>query len=121
MIIGHYLRGLVILDKGQEAENAFARVAIMPLIRSKLSMGRLDQGGSRGECAGLSSLLQDILESISKTFGPVLRLSESIFDREVDLVTAGVWVPIATALMADAGVKMAIFSPGIASILQQNY
>ena len=121
MIIGHYLRGLVILGKGQEAENAFARVAIMPLIRSKLSMGRLDQGGSRGECAGLPSLLQDILESISKTFGPVLRLSESIFDREVDLVTAGVWVPIATALMADAGVKMAIFSPGIASILQKNY
>lgn len=121
MIIGHYLRGLVILGKGQEAENAFARVAIMPLIRSKLSMGRLDQGGSRGECAGLASLLQDILESISNTFGPVLRLSESIFDREVDLVTAGVWVPIATALMADAGVKMAIFSPGIASILQQNY
>lgn len=84
-------------------------------------MGRLDQGGSRGECAGLSSLLEDIVESISKAFGPVLRLSESIFDREVDLVTAGVWVPIATALMADAGVKMAIFSPGIASILQQNY
>ncbi|KAI2502977.1 protein of unknown function (DUF3510) [Fragilaria crotonensis] len=121
LIIGHYLRGLVILGKGQEAENAFARVAIMPLIRSKLSMGRLDQGGSRGECAGLPSLLQDILESISQTFGPVLRLSESIFDREVDLVTAGVWVPIATALMADAGVKMAIFSPGIASILQKNY
>jgi hypothetical protein len=121
LIIGHYLRGLVILGKGQEAENAFARVAIMPLIRSKLSMGRLDQGGSRGECAGLPSLLQDILGSIGTTFGPVLRLSESIFDREVDLVTAGVWVPIATALMADAGVKMAIFSPGIASILQQNY
>ena len=84
-------------------------------------MGRLDQGGSRGECAGLSSLLQDIVESIANTFGPVLRLSESIFDREVDFVTAGVWVPIATALMADAGIKMAIFSPGIASILQQNY
>jgi conserved oligomeric Golgi complex subunit 2 len=121
LIIGHYLRGLVILDKGQEAENAFARVAIMPLIRSQLSMGRLDQGGSRGECTGLSSLLQDILDSISLTFGPVLRLSENIFDREIDLVTAGVWLPIATALMTDAGVKMAIFSPGIASILQQNY
>jgi hypothetical protein len=37
---------------------------------------------------------------------------------EVDLVTGGVWVPIATALMADTGIRMAIFSPGIASILQ---
>lgn len=95
-------------------------------------MGRLDQGGSRGECAGLFSLMDDMTCSINNAFGPVLRLAESMFQEEscsndaksmmgVDLVTAGVWVPIATALMADAGIKMAIFSPGIASILQSNY
>lgn len=96
-------------------------------------MGRLDEGGSRGECAGLSSLMEDITTSIAKAFGPVLRLVETIFQTAgatddapntmmgVDLATAGVWVPIATALMADAGIKMAIFSPGIASILQSNY
>ena len=96
-------------------------------------MGRLDEGGSRGECAGLSSLMEDITASITKAFGPVLRLVETMFQTAgstegasnsmmgVDLVTAGVWVPIATALMADAGIKMAIFSPGIASILQSNY
>lgn len=121
-MIGHSLRGLAILRKGTEAENVFARVAIMPLIRSKISMGRLDEGGARGECAGLTSLLQDMLDSIATTFGPVLGLSESMFEgKEVDLVTAGVWVPVATALLADAGVKMAIFSPGIATILQANY
>mmetsp|Transcript_7891 Transcript_7891/g.13064 ORF Transcript_7891/g.13064 Transcript_7891/m.13064 type:complete len:541 (-) Transcript_7891:8-1630(-) len=107
------------MGKGPEAEDVFARVAIMPLIRSKLSMGRLDQGGSRGECAGLPSLLTEILETIATNFGSVLRWSESM--GQVDLVTAGVWVPIATAMMADAGVKMAIFSPGIASIVQSNY
>jgi conserved oligomeric Golgi complex subunit 2 len=99
-------------------------------------MGRLDEGGSRGECAGLFSLMDDITTSITKAFGPVLRLVESMFHADsapglpegtpnsmmgVDLVTAGVWVPIATALMADAGIRMAIFSPGIASILQSNY
>jgi hypothetical protein len=88
-------------------------------------MGRLDEGGSRGECAGLCSLLDDMTASIAQAFGPVLRLSEAMFDvghkMEVDLVTAGVWVPIATTLMADAGIKMSIFSPGIASILQANY
>ena len=96
-------------------------------------MGRLDEGGSRGECAGLPSLMDDIADSITKAFGPVLRLVESMFHTDatsagssntrmgVDLVTAGVWVPISTALMADAGIKMAIFSPGIASILQSNY
>lgn len=96
-----------------------------PMIWSKISMGRLDEGGSRGECAGLASLLDEILSSIVQAFSPLLQLAEVMFDvgprMEVDLVTAGVWVPIATALVADAGIKMAVFSPGIASILQRNY
>jgi hypothetical protein len=66
-----------------------------------------------------------MIVSVSDAFGPVLQLSEVMFDVgagvQVDLITDGVWVPIATALMADAGIKMAIFSPGIASILQSNY
>lgn len=82
-------------------------------------MGRLDEGGGRGECAGLFSLLDDICSSISLNYGSVLILAESMFClREVDLVTEGVWVPIATALQADPAIKMAIFSPGIASVLQ---
>eukprot|EP00546_Thalassionema_frauenfeldii_P020380 CAMPEP_0178897296 /NCGR_PEP_ID=MMETSP0786-20121207/1664_1 /TAXON_ID=186022 /ORGANISM="Thalassionema frauenfeldii, Strain CCMP 1798" /LENGTH=848 /DNA_ID=CAMNT_0020567823 /DNA_START=55 /DNA_END=2601 /DNA_ORIENTATION=- len=125
MIVGHCLGGLALLGKAQEAESIFARVAIMPLIRAKVSMGRLDEGGSRGECAGLFSLLNDMSNTIASSFGNVLRFSESMFNMEnsmeVDLVTAGVWVPIATALMADAGISMAIFSPGITSILQSNY
>jgi hypothetical protein len=96
-----------------------------PLIRSKISIGRLDEGGPRGECAGLKSLLEDIITTVADAFCPVLQLSEVMFDVgpkvQVDLITDGVWVPIATALMADAGIKMAIFSPGIASILQANY
>jgi hypothetical protein len=126
LMLGHCMRGLALLGRGKEVESIFARVAIMPLIRSKVSMGRLDEGGSRGECAGLFSLLDDMAFSVHAAFGPVLSLAESMFDvggvrMDVDLLTCGVWVPIATALMADAGIKMAIFSPGIASILQANY
>lgn len=125
LMIGHCMRGLALLGRGKEVENIFARVAIMPLIRSKISIGRLDEGGPRGECSGLKSLLEDIVVTVASTFGSVLELAEVMFDIgtkvEVDLITDGVWVPIATALMADAGIKMAIFSPGIASILQSNY
>jgi hypothetical protein len=126
LMLGHCMRGLALLGRGKEVESIFARVAIMPLIRSKVSMGRLDEGGSRGECAGLFSLLDDMAVCVHSAFGPVLCLAESMFDvggvrMDVDLLTCGVWVPIATALMADAGIKMAIFSPGIASILQANY
>jgi hypothetical protein len=132
LLIGHCLRGLALLGKGADAESAFARVAIMPIIRSKLSMGKLDEGGSRGECAGLFFLLDGIANTVSTMYGPILRSSESMFTNEtensspskvmdVDLVTCGVWVPVATALMADPGIKNAIFSPGIANVLQANY
>lgn len=126
LMIGHCLRGLALLGKGSHAESAFARVAIMPIIRSRLSMGKLDEGGSRGECAGLFFLLDDIANTVKKMFGPVLRSGEGMFathggGMEVDLVTCGVWVPVATALIADPGIKMAIFSPGIANVLQANY
>ncbi|KAL9188400.1 hypothetical protein ACHAXT_006778 [Thalassiosira profunda] len=144
LMIGHCLRGLALLGKGADAESAFARVAIMPIIRSKLSMGKLDEGGSRGECAGLFFLLDDIANTVRGIYGPILRTSEGMFSNDtpaandeeddavgsstaskapmdVDLVTCGVWVPVATALMADPGIKMAIFSPGIANVLQANY
>ena len=90
-------------------------------------MGRLDEGGARGQCTGLSSLLDDIANTIHGSFGSVLRLSEATFGAaddgpvEIDFVAAGVWAPLATALMADPGIKMALFSPGIAGILQSNY
>ena len=132
LMIGHCLRGLALLGKGADAESAFARVAIMPIIRSKLSMGKLDEGGSRGECAGLFFLLDGIANTVLAMYGSILRSSESMFTNEteklspskvmdVDLVTCGVWVPVATALMADPGIKNAIFSPGIANVLQANY
>jgi len=132
LTISSCLRGLALLRKGPDAESAFARVAIMPILRSKLSMGKLDEGGSRGECAGLFFLLDDVATTVEDMYGPILRASEGMFANDdgtdrgssemaVDLVTCGVWVPVATALMADPGIKMAIFSPGIANVLQANY
>jgi hypothetical protein len=135
LLLGHYMRGLALFGRAKEVESTFARTAIMPLVKNKVSMGRLDEGGSRGECAGLKKLLADMVQEIAENYRPVLQLAEAMFSvrgldsnnstaavsLDVDLVTEGVWVPIATALMADAGIKMAIFSPGIASILQANY
>mmetsp|Transcript_24321 Transcript_24321/g.36236 ORF Transcript_24321/g.36236 Transcript_24321/m.36236 type:complete len:892 (-) Transcript_24321:125-2800(-) len=136
LILGYLFRSFALLGKGSEAELIFARVAIMPIVRSKVTLGKLDEGGSRGECAGLFCLLEDLACSIKDLWGDVLSLVEEMFQLdagvadlcsvednhiEVDLVTAGVWVPIATALMTDPTIKMAIFSPGIASILQANY
>jgi conserved oligomeric Golgi complex subunit 2 len=138
VVLGHVMRALAISGRSKEVESIFARTAVLPLVRSKLSMGRLDEGGSRGECAGLTNLLNDMTQEIATLYSPVLVAAESMFAvrerteespaptqskivMEVDLLTEGVWVPIATAFMTDAGIKMSIFSPGIASILQANY
>lgn len=134
LILGHIMRALTLLGRGPEAEATFAKVAIMPVIRSKLSLGKLDEGGSRGECSGLLRLLSEIVYTVKDSWGDVLRYVDGIFDLEelieesaegnitlqtgVDLITSGVWVPIVTALKADPAIRMAIFSPGIANILQ---
>jgi len=158
LIIGHLLRAFALLSKGNEAEFIFAKVAILPIVKSKISIGKLDEGGSRGECVALFSCLEDMVVNIRNVWGDVLQYSNGIFSMDangnvignvglgsggddgcfelmdylmeeneekhrvdIDLITAGVWVPIATTLMTDAAIKMAIFSPGIASVLQANY
>lgn len=92
-----------------------------PIIRSRLSMGKLDEGGSRGECAGLFFLLDGIANTVASMYGALLRSSEGMFTHdgignyackgsmEVDLVVSGVWVPVAMALMADPGIKTVCF------------
>ncbi len=134
LILGCLFRSFALLGRGSDAELIFARVAIMPIVRKKVTLGKLDEGGSRGECAGLFCLLEDLVWTIKNLWGDVLSLVEGLFQidldvlgidsndgesaTEIDLVTAGVWVPIATSLMTDPTIKMAIFSPGITSILQ---
>lgn len=127
--LGHLFRSFALIGRGSDAEILFAQVAVMPVIKSKLSIGRLDEGGSRGECTGLSSLMEDIIHRIKDLWGDIIQMAESTFSMpnlkdekiQIDLVTGGVWVPIATALMTDQVIQLAIFSPGIASILQANY
>jgi len=138
VILGHLFRSFAILDRGTDAEGIFANVAIMPIVRKKVNIGKLDEGGSRGECTGLSCLLKEVVQDVQEVWGDVLIMVEGMFlyengatenetsdalvqHVEIDLITAGVWLPIATALMSDPAIKMAIFSPGIASIFQQNY
>ncbi|GAX10474.1 hypothetical protein FisN_21Lh173 [Fistulifera solaris] len=117
---GHAVRGLSLIGRATDAESVFARTSIMPLIREHLSMGRLDQGGARGECAGLTSLLDDLSNTLAQRFGDFLQM-DYLLTAGIDLLTRGVWVPLATTLMTDSAVRMAIFSPGIAKILQTNY
>ena len=68
------LSGLTLLSKGSDAKSIFTRVAIMPILRSKLSMGKLDEGGSRGECAGFFFLLGSVKNTVRGMYVPILRV-----------------------------------------------
>ena len=97
--------------------------AIRPLIRSKLSVGRIDQGGPRGHCSGLFSLLDDITCTILSRYGSLIHAASELFytginTPDIDLVVGGIWVPFATALMGEASIKMTIFSPGVTNVIQ---
>ena len=145
-IFGYIFRSYTLLQKSNDATHLFARKAIMPLIRTKLSIARLDEGGSRGDCMGLETLLKDVIEDVRVLWGDVLRLVEGIMTMDMDvgvdmgvnmdadvdadagvhqpqmdLMTEGVWLPILTVLRTDPAIQMAIFSPGIASVFQRNY
>ena len=109
------LSGLALISKGADAESAFARGAIMPILRSKLSMGKLDEGGSLGECAGFSFLLDDVVNIVRSMHVPISGMSEGMFvnnngnsvnNMEVDLVMCRVWVAVATALITGHDIKI---------------
>jgi len=194
LILGHILRSLTLLQEATAAERVFVKTVTMPMIRSifvvpthssstssssssmnttstTIMVSKLDQGGPRGECTGLSSLLHEILSTLKYQYGDVLMYVEDMFygdvgmdnmadgineslnpiskeEKEntmttnttilpdhysttttttssttpvVDLLTMGIWIPLATVLTADPTMKMAIFSPGIAQVLQANY
>jgi hypothetical protein len=135
LYIGHLVRSMALMGLSSQTQDLFAQVAIMPCVKRHLSIGQLDSGGTRGECFGLQKVLEYLLEDVSLVWADVLSWVEDTMTlkdprcksddcgvippkREVDLITAGCWVPIATAFMTDPTIKMAIFSPGIASTLQ---
>ena len=186
LALGHIFRSLTLLKETSAAERVFVKTVTMPIIRSFLlpntsstssipshtstswMVARLDEGGPRGECMGLSSLLRDIIATLQTQWGDVLIYMEDMLygldtgsdplhvsnlntveakdigslkqkveshttttttttsttndsNTIVDLLTMGIWVPLATVLTADSTMKMAIFSPGIAHVLQANY
>ena len=87
----------------------------MPILRSKLSTGQVGQGRITGGCARFFFPLDDMADTVRSMYVPILRVSEgmsannndnSANDMEVNLVTSWVWVPVATALMADPSIKI---------------
>ncbi len=65
----------------------------------------------------IQSLQKDISTTTTKTMSDLLT---TITTPVVDLITMGIWIPLATVLTADPAMKMAIFSQGIAHVLQAN-
>ena len=78
LYIGHLARSMALMGLSSQAQDVFAQVAIMPCVKRHLSIGQLDQGGSRGECTGLSQVLKKLLMDVSSVWSEVLSCIEDV-------------------------------------------
>ena len=140
LVFGHFVRSLILLGRPKDVEMIFTKIAIQPIIQTYISIRQIDQGGTRGECKNLSHVIQQMMNEISTRYQPLLSYTERMLTirpinkatnpttattaanaMDVDLITTGIWVPLIHTLMTDPTLRMSIFSPGIASIVQTNY
>jgi hypothetical protein len=111
---------LVTLDKGDIAEKAVAETAVLPVVKSCLTQGRVDGTGGRGSFSGLKDALDMIFNEVKKSLYVPLLEAENLFhaaaDAEavtfpIDLLVSGVWATV-TNYISDK--YSGVFSIGIA-------
>jgi hypothetical protein len=99
------------------------QILVSPYIEDIITEGRLD-GGERGSCKGLATLLKCLSDFIKDRCYPILVVAydPAVTDCKsgyiTDLFCAGVWVPIIDGVIKRLG---SIFSPGIAGRCHSNY
>jgi len=73
------LRGLAVLERGAQLERHFGGLVLGPFLAAHLTAGRLDAGGRRGACRGLTALYGATVAYIRSACGATLRLNEELF------------------------------------------
>lgn len=124
----HCIRALILLSRGDVAEEVVATTVVEPYIKSTITHGRADGSGGRGSYAGLKECLENLVNMLRATLQPALEAAELIGstfctdDNETsgtfDLVVNGIWLPVTTLLTERFS---SIFNSGIASTFARCY
>jgi len=136
----HCVRALICLGRGATAEKLLADSIITPFISSLLTQGRVDGKGGRGSYSGLEEAFEAILEALcptsSRSSSPsllthFLRVAETTTSSTtrstsstsqegeqvaVDLITCGIWKPLADLLQARFADMFSIGIPATLSL-----
>ena len=143
MVVGHVMRGLLLLGRTRDLEQIFCQIVVQPRLAKHVTPRNLDQGGARGECHHLPVVIQSMVHEMATLYRPLLSVTEHMFQNtddknnnsnddddddakttttvEVDLMTEGLWVPLIQTFLTDATLRRCIFSPGLARRVQTNY
>jgi len=124
----HCIRALILLSRGDVAEEVVATTVVEPYIKSTITHGRADGSGGRGSYAGLKECLENLVNMLRATLQPALEAAELIGStfstddnepsKSFDLVVKGIWLPV-TSLLIDR--FPGIFNSGIASTFARCY
>lgn len=125
----HCIRALILLSRGDVAEEVVATTVVEPYIKSTITHGRADGSGGRGSYSGLNECLENLVNMLRATLQPALEAAESIGSifcieenesqkGSFDLVVSGIWLPV-TSLLIDR--FPGIFNSGIASTFARCY
>lgn len=107
------IRALLLLDHASDMERIVRNTAIVPILKTTLTLGTIDEGGPRGHCQGLAAALEAWSTAVAERIGPLLQQ----FPRAL---TPAVWDPLATALLMGP-LSRAVLAPGHADVVQRNY
>jgi conserved oligomeric Golgi complex subunit 2 len=130
LVIGNLIRSLMMIGHERDVELIFIKIVIQPIYKQYLIPRLIDEHGTRGECKNLLYVITTMIDEIKSLYRPLLIHTELMLTTtattttnavDVDLITNGIWVPFINTLMNDVSLRMSIFSPGIANILQANY
>jgi len=120
----HCIRALILLSRGDVAEEVVASTVVEPYIKSTITHGRADGSGGRNSYSGLKECLENLVNMLRATLQPALEAAEmirstfTINDSTFDLVICGIWLPV-TTLLEDR--FPGIFNSGIASTFSRCY
>lgn len=111
----HVLRSFDTIGCSKDAERSFSELVVCPLVNNMFTRGRIDRGGPRGKCVGLSSLYDELEDFVKIQCRPLLSCANKF--KSFDFVGNSVWSSLIDRLVE---MDSDIFSVGDPDVFHSN-
>ena len=114
----HVLRSFDTIGSSKDAERSFAELVVRPLVNDLFTRGRIDRGGPRGKCSGLSSLYDEVEDFVNIRCRSLLSCAHDLRKHAFDFVGNSVWSSLVDRLL---DMDSDIFSVGDPDVFHSNF